>query len=53
MGELPDDILSGERQAALVPRKVKFQSGFAGHVKLHPGLPDAETPLPEDKNDDG
>jgi len=53
MGELPEDILSGERQAPLVPRKVKFPSGFAGHVKLRHGSPDSETHLSEDKNDDG
>jgi integrating conjugative element protein (TIGR03761 family) len=53
MGELPDDILSGERQAPLVPRKVKFPSGSAGHVKLHPGSPDSDMQLSEDKNDDG
>jgi integrating conjugative element protein (TIGR03761 family) len=53
MGEIPDDILSGERQAPLVPRKVKFPAGFAGHVKLHPGSTDTETHLSEDKNDDG
>ena len=53
MGELPDDILSGERQAPLVPRKVKFPSGFAGHVNLYPGSSDSETNLSEDKNDNG
>jgi hypothetical protein len=53
MGEVPDDVLSGERQASLVPRKVKFPSGFAGHVNLHPGSPVSDTNLSEDKNDDG
>jgi hypothetical protein len=53
MGAVPDDILSGEHQAHLVPRKVKFPSGFAGHVKLHPESPDPEIHLSEDKNDDG
>jgi len=53
MGELPDDILSGERQAPLVPRKVKFPTGFAGHVTLNPGSPVSDTTQSEDKNDDG
>ena len=53
MGEVPDDVLSGERQASLVPRKVKFPSGFAGQVNLHPGSPVSDTNLSEDKNDDG
>ena len=53
MGAVPDDILSGEHQAPLVPRKVKLPSEFAGHVKLHPGSPDPEIHLSKDKNDDG
>jgi integrating conjugative element protein (TIGR03761 family) len=53
MGELPEDILSGERQAPLVPRKTALPSGFVGHVKLHPGFPASNTMLPQDKNDDG
>ena len=53
MGELPDDILSGEHQAPLVPRKAILPTGVAGHVKLHPGSPDPDTHLSEDKNDDG
>jgi integrating conjugative element protein (TIGR03761 family) len=53
MGEVPDDILSGEHQASLVPRKVRFPLEFAGHVKLRSGSPDSGTHLSEDKNDDG
>ena len=53
MGELPEDILSGERQAPLVPRKVALPSGFVGHVKLRPESSASNTTLPEDKNDDG
>jgi len=34
MGEVPADILSGERQAPLVPRKMKFPTGIAGGVGL-------------------
>ena len=52
MGKVPDAILSGEHQAALVPRKLEFPSGFAGHVKLRPGSPVSDVALPEDKNDD-
>ncbi|MCP5020304.1 MAG: DUF1845 domain-containing protein, partial [bacterium] len=53
MGEVPGDVLSGERQAPLVPRKVEFSSGFAGHVNLRPGAPVSTTNLSADKNDDG
>jgi integrating conjugative element protein (TIGR03761 family) len=52
MGAVPDDILSGERQAPLLPRKVTLPSGVAGHVRLCSGLPDADTTLSEDENDD-
>jgi hypothetical protein len=53
MGEVPDDILSGEHQAPLVPRKVKVPAGVPGHVNLRSGLPVSDTTLAEDKNDDG
>ena len=53
MGEISDDILSGERQAPLVPRKVKFPSGFSGHVTLRAESSDSDTHLSEDKNNDG
>ena len=53
MGEVPDDVLSGERQAPLVPRKVKFPTAFTGHVDLRPESPESNTNLSEDKNDDG
>ena len=53
MGELPEDILSGEHQASLVPRKVALPSGFVGHVKLRPESSASNTTLSEDKNDDG
>ena len=32
MGEVPEAILSGERQAPLVPRKMAFPTAVAGHV---------------------
>jgi len=53
MGAVPDDVLSGERQAPLVPRKVKIPIGVAGHVNLRTGSPVSDTTLVEDKNDDG
>ncbi len=52
MGELPGDVLSGERQAPLVPRKVAFPAEFAEHVNLRPGSPVAATNPSADKNDD-
>ena len=36
MGEVPEDVLSGEHQAPLAPRKMRFPAGFAGSVGLHP-----------------
>ncbi len=36
MGKVPDDVLSGECLAPLVPRKVRFPSGFSSNVGLHP-----------------
>ena len=53
MGEVPDDVLRGDRQAPLVPRKAGFPSGFAGHVRLCPAAPVAATNLSADENDDG
>jgi len=50
MGEVPEDILSGENHAPLVPRKVQFPTGFAGNVALHPSSPEPEIHLPEDIN---
>jgi len=50
MGEVPEDILSGERHAPLVPRKVQFPTGFAGNVALQSSSPEPDTQLPEDKN---
>ncbi len=53
MGEVPGDVLSGDRHAPLVPRKVDFPSGISGHVNLRPGTPALATNLSDDKNDDG
>ena len=53
MGEVPGDVLNGERQAPLVPRKVSFPSGFSGNIHLRPGAPVSDTNPSDDKNDDG
>jgi len=53
MGEVPGDVLSGERQAPLVPRKVSFPSGFSGNVQLRPGASVSDANSSIDKNDDG
>ena len=38
MGVLPADVLNGERQAPLIPRKVRFPDGFVGSTALHPAI---------------
>ena len=53
MGEVPDDVLSGERKAPLVPHKVALPSGFSGPVNVPPGTPVPETYPSGDKNDGG
>ena len=53
MGEVPDDILSGERQAPLVPRKVTFPSGITGQVNLCARVPVWNANGSENQNDDG
>jgi len=35
MGVVPDDILSGERQAPIVPRKSNLPSNMSGRIGLH------------------
>ncbi len=52
MGEVPEDVMSGERQAPLVPRKLRFPSGFANNVGLHPE-PASNPPRPNRENDSG
>ncbi len=53
MGEVPDDVLNGQRRAPLLPRKLAFPSGFSRNVNLHPGTSVANTNPSADKNDDG
>jgi len=53
MGEVPEAILSGERQAPLVPRKMAFPTGVAAHVGLHPTSPATRMKTSEVENPDG
>jgi integrating conjugative element protein (TIGR03761 family) len=53
MGDVPEAILSGERQAPLVPRKMAFPIGVAAHVGLHPTSPATRMKTSEVENPDG
>lgn len=53
MGEIPGDVLTGERHAPLVPRKVDFSSGLAGHVTMRSGTQVSVTNPSDHENDDG
>jgi len=53
MGEVPGDVLSGKRQAPLVPRKVTFPAGFSGNLQLRPSDSVSDTNSSTDQNDDG
>jgi len=53
MGEVPEAILSGERQAPLVPRKMALPTGVAGHVDLYPASTAIRTKPAEVENPDG
>jgi integrating conjugative element protein (TIGR03761 family) len=53
MGEVPGDVLNGERHAPLVPGKVELPSVFAGQVKLHPEASLPEIDPSDTNNDDG
>ncbi|MBV2137104.1 MAG: TIGR03761 family integrating conjugative element protein [Candidatus Thiodiazotropha sp. (ex Ctena orbiculata)] len=48
MGEIPGDVLSGERKAPLVPRMIAFPSGVARNVSLHPGALAVGTSSPDE-----
>ena len=48
MGEVPEDVLNGERQAPLAPRKVRFPEGFTDSVGLHPK---SDPRRPDSEND--
>lgn len=53
MGEVPQEVLSGERRALLVTRTVNFPSGFARNVDLRPTSHAASTKLTHDANPNG
>ena len=53
MGDVPEAILSGERQAPLVPRQVKVPSAVTGYVGLHPTSPATRMKTSEVENPDG
>ena len=50
MGAVPDDIMTGERRAPLVPRNLQFPTGSADHIGL---TPISKSTPSETKNDDG
>jgi hypothetical protein len=50
---VPEAILSGERQAPLVPRQVKVSSAVTGHIGLHPTSPTTRMKTSEVENPDG
>ena len=52
MGELPDEVLSGERRAPMAPQQRRRSSGFADHLALHPAPPSAEGDANATGNDD-
>ncbi len=51
MGEVPEDVMSGERHAPIVPRKVTFPTRFAENVDLHSASPTSNQNLSEIEND--
>jgi integrating conjugative element protein (TIGR03761 family) len=53
MGEIPADVLSGARQAPLIPNKRIMSTGFVGQVKLHPEpSPDEDNRFTNNNDDD-
>ena len=52
MGVVPDDVMSGEYRAPLVPRNVQFPKGSADHIGLAP-VSNSESLPSETRNDDG
>ena len=48
MGEVPEDVLTGERRPPLGPRKAPFPGPVPGNPRLHPVVaPSAESPVGE------
>jgi integrating conjugative element protein (TIGR03761 family) len=52
MGVVPDDVMSGERRAPLVPRHVPFPTGSTDHIGLTP-IAKSQSSRSDTKNDDG
>ncbi len=52
MGELPEDVLSGEHRAPLVPRKTPFPKETHRHLELEPLSPSPDTGHSTDENRD-
>jgi integrating conjugative element protein (TIGR03761 family) len=52
MSRVPDDVLSGERRAPIVPGRRRLSSGFSKNIGLHPMPSASDTALPAAGNDD-
>ena len=52
MGEIPEDVLSGEHHAPLAPRKLRFPEETAKHILLKPVDSARKTDIATSKNDD-
>ena len=52
MGDVPDDVLNGQRHAALTPRKRRFPDQSTHHLRLTPMEARSPTPAAEGLNDD-
>lgn len=52
MGRVPDDVLSGERCAPIVPRRRRLSSGFSENIELHPTPSASYTAHTNTENDD-
>ena len=50
MGVVPEDILSGKRQAPIAPRKISLPSNLSGHVGLHSKPSSGTTTVSEPEN---
>lgn len=53
MGEVPEEILNGERKAALAPRLVRFTEEAAQHLRLAPVETASGPAVAAPENDDG
>ncbi len=52
MGDLPEEVLIGTHQAALVPRKIRFPDAVAKHIHLMPDDSSPKTDSVASVNDD-